>query len=233
MDIFHEYPTLWTSSIDISTGDQSCVRMMQITGTPEALDELQAALERREYLPRTVSGQQCCGDGQCQGISTSYEFECAPRRRLLYVYVEQLCACPSVHSIVARHLPKGTICEHSQNDGHAWWRLLMQSDEGLGTIRDQLQAAVGDDVSIEFGHVTRATEWSSEQFVDTSLDGGQQQAITNAVQQGYYERPREITIEELAAQLDIPKSTLSYRLRIAEATLVKEYVKRFEPPKTS
>nr|WP_231753940.1 helix-turn-helix domain-containing protein [Natronomonas sp. CBA1123] len=45
-----------------------------------------------------------------------------------------------------------------------------------------------------------------------------------AVEAGYYETPREIETYELAEQLGIPGSTLSYRLRRAEAWLAKRYV---------
>jgi predicted DNA binding protein len=45
-----------------------------------------------------------------------------------------------------------------------------------------------------------------------------------AVERGYYETPREITVEELAEELDLPRSTLSYRLRRAEAELVRSFV---------
>jgi len=43
-----------------------------------------------------------------------------------------------------------------------------------------------------------------------------------AVEHGYYESPREIDAGDLADHLDIPRSTLTYRLRRAEEHLAKQ-----------
>ncbi|ELZ08665.1 helix-turn-helix domain-containing protein, partial [Natrialba aegyptia] len=45
---------------------------------------------------------------------------------------------------------------------------------------------------------------------------------------GYYETPRQIDLSELADRLDVPRSTLSYRLRRAEATLASTFVGEME-----
>jgi predicted DNA binding protein len=45
-----------------------------------------------------------------------------------------------------------------------------------------------------------------------------------AVDRGYFETPREVTLDELAADLDLPGSTVSYRLRRATAELAKSFV---------
>ncbi|ELY85169.1 bacterio-opsin activator HTH domain-containing protein [Natrialba taiwanensis DSM 12281] len=49
-----------------------------------------------------------------------------------------------------------------------------------------------------------------------------------AVEYGYYETPRQIDLSELADRLDVPRSTLSYRLRRAEATLASTFVGEME-----
>lgn len=54
----------------------------------------------------------------------------------------------------------------------------------------------------------------------------QRATLRAAIEHGYYETPREITISELAAVLDVPQSTVSYRLRQAEAQLAKGYLHR-------
>jgi len=45
-----------------------------------------------------------------------------------------------------------------------------------------------------------------------------------AVEHGYYESPREVDVGELADHLDVPRSTLTYRLRRAEERLAKAHV---------
>ena len=52
----------------------------------------------------------------------------------------------------------------------------------------------------------------------------QEAALRAAVEHGYYESPREIDVGELAEHLDVPRSTLTYRLRRAEQRLAKQYV---------
>ena len=48
--------------------------------------------------------------------------------------------------------------------------------------------------------------------------------MTTAVEHGYYETPREIDLSELAEKLDVPRSTLTYRVRRAEAQIAKQFV---------
>ncbi|WP_299331855.1 helix-turn-helix domain-containing protein [Haloplanus sp.] len=45
-----------------------------------------------------------------------------------------------------------------------------------------------------------------------------------ALNHGYYRTPREVTLDGLAAELGVPRSTLSYRLRRAEERLVSGYL---------
>lgn len=49
----------------------------------------------------------------------------------------------------------------------------------------------------------------------------QRRAAVRALAAGYYERPRETSLEALAAELDISKSALSQRLTAVEAKLAK------------
>ena len=55
------------------------------------------------------------------------------------------------------------------------------------------------------------------------LSPEQRAALEAAVEHGYYETPREVTVDDLATRLEIPRSTLTYRLRRAEAYLAESY----------
>ena len=50
-----------------------------------------------------------------------------------------------------------------------------------------------------------------------------------AIEHGYYQTPREIETYELAEKLNLPGSTLAYRLRRAEAQLAETYVSDHSP----
>jgi predicted DNA binding protein len=58
----------------------------------------------------------------------------------------------------------------------------------------------------------------------TGLSPEQEAALRAAVEHGYYETPRDVDVSELATHLDVPRSTLTYRLRRAEEHLAKQYV---------
>lgn len=60
------------------------------------------------------------------------------------------------------------------------------------------------DVRIDLGRVT-AKQW---------------EALELAHDRGYYDRPRDADLSELATELSISKSAVSQRLRAAEATII-------------
>ena len=221
VDAFYDQPELTASAIDICTGDSSYVRLHRIQGPTDAADRLEALLDERDHLPRAV------GHRPCRGTGTSFSLECTTHRRLIYSYVEGIRSCESVQGVVCSTLSRGTVCEVHQREGVESWRLLMRSDENVGLVYERLEANLRDGLSLEVGHLGEAAEWHSGGIVDAGLTGTQLQAVQEAAARGYYERPREITVEALAAKLDVPPSTLSYRLRMAEATLVKRYLERF------
>jgi hypothetical protein len=54
----------------------------------------------------------------------------------------------------------------------------------------------------------------------------QQEALTLAVERGYYAQSRKATLSELAAELDIGKSAVSHRLQAAESKIIRNYLPR-------
>lgn len=68
---------------------------------------------------------------------------------------------------------------------------------------------------------------------EVTLDVGiltdkQRDALELALEQGYYERPRNASLSDLAEQLDISKSAVSQRIRSAEIKLIKGALGRYE-----
>jgi predicted DNA binding protein len=100
----------------------------------------------------------------------------------------------------------------------------MQNDEKIGMVYDTIGARLADGIEFEFGHLEDATEWQNELLSSRQVRSEQQQVLELAVDRGYFETPREVTLDELADELDIPRSTVSYRLRRATAELAKGYV---------
>lgn len=87
--------------------------------------------------------------------------------------------------------------------------------ERLSALGDQLET-FGMDYTVE--HVYDSFD------PETLLTDRQRRALTTAVERGYYDTPRECTLTDLAAELDVAKSTLSEVLHRAEGTVLKRIV---------
>lgn len=59
---------------------------------------------------------------------------------------------------------------------------------------------------------------------DDILSDRQEHVLTTALEEGYYESPRDSSLTELAEELDIAKSTLSETLRRAEGQVIDSFL---------
>ena len=108
----------------------------------------------------------------------------------------------------------GTVLEAWGTSG--WWHLRMRFDhrEDLARTHDRLlDAGIHADVQ-------RVSDLTDESIAHTRLTPQQREAIAAAFERGYFEIPREISMEELAGELEISHQALSERLRRAYETLV-------------
>ena len=108
-------------------------------------------------------------------------------------------------------------------DGRECFDLLLSD-------RDELSDAV--ELLSEFGHVSvdrispdfrrevvpSHAEW---QELLSSIPSRQRDILNKAVELGYFEIPREVTLEELADELGITKTTASTHLRKAEGKIIE------------
>lgn len=112
----------------------------------------------------------------------------------------------------------GTVLDAQMRDGEWMLRMLFPHRKGLSN-------AVGD---IEDGgarvDVRRMVEADQDDDLEmtATLTEPQQEAISEAYRQGYYDVPREISLEELARELEISHQALSERLRRANRVLASE-----------
>ncbi|QLG48055.1 helix-turn-helix domain-containing protein [Natrinema halophilum] len=133
--------------------------------------------------------------------------------RLQYTeVVASVCRCVYAHG--------GTVLDAQVSDEQWTLRLLFPH-------RDELSTAVSDieerGVRIDVKRMVEAGQ--DEDFETTAaLTEPQQEAIAEAYQQGYYDVPREISLEELANELEISHQALSERLRRANRVLAGEQV---------
>lgn len=96
----------------------------------------------------------------------------------------------------------------------AWiFQLRFPSRDALVEFNDECKA---NDVSVQVTHL-RSAECGDEPLL--GLTEKQQELLTVAYEEGYFEVPRGISQDELAARLDVSKSAISQRLRRAMTEL--------------
>lgn len=108
----------------------------------------------------------------------------------------------------------GSLLEATATEG--WWQIRMR-------FLDREELCETNDRLVEFGvnaDLRRITELTDDSRTHTRLTPEQQEALSAAFEHGYFEIPRQISMEELAAELGISHQALSERLRRAYETLV-------------
>lgn len=218
MDLFIETPEARSTTFLCSMGNAQLWRLDRITGPPSVVERATAILEESGYDQLSIS------DRACSGRHYSDVLQNASRRSLVYSYFEDLVHCDSVPTITNRYITGALLFEVTRRENTERWRILMEDDKKVGILYDTLGATLRDGLSFHFGQVNDATGPILGLFDGISIRPEQSRVLRLAARQGYYETPRGTTLDELAAELDCPRSTVSYRLRRAEAALVEEFM---------
>ncbi|WP_254764578.1 helix-turn-helix domain-containing protein [Natrinema marinum] len=125
--------------------------------------------------------------------------------------VGSICRCVYTHG--------GTVLDAHVTDGQWTLRLLFPDREGLSSAVSAIEER---DVRIDIKRMVEAGQNDDLETTAAALTEPQQEAIAEAYRQGYYDVPREISLEELANELDISHQALSERLRRANRVLAGE-----------
>lgn len=111
---------------------------------------------------------------------------------------------------------KATVLDAYGQKG--WWtlRILFPEHDGLSRANEFSENA-GLTFKIKTIH-----EMEAERHGRFGLTETQHETLQAAIKQGFYDIPRSVTIDELAADLDISHQALSERLRRAHRNLVQD-----------
>ncbi|SDJ68979.1 hypothetical protein SAMN05216226_107133 [Halovenus aranensis] len=98
-------------------------------------------------------------------------------------------------------------------DGSVNWEITATQDR-LSRLADQLREF---DITFDVRSVTHEIE-TTQLLTDRQIE-----ILTHAVETGYYDTPRTNTLTDLAADLDLAKSTCSETLHRAEEKVIKQF----------
>jgi predicted DNA binding protein len=146
--------------------------------------------------------------------------------RILYLHVSKTDGrsryrCLSKHPCVIRRLiDSGLMVESLQyRDGEA---TVFGAVVGRDVLKGVMEAA-GETVGVKLERVypleSEATESPARRW---DLTPAQEECIQTALEMGYFEMPRQVSSENVAAALGISKSAFLERLRRAEAALFQQ-----------
>jgi predicted DNA binding protein len=218
MDAFIEHESLRSEATISPLGPDRLWRLELVTGEPDALERVEPLLLDEALDRESISARECRGD------RTHSLVEEGRRHRVVYTHLAEASYCDTVPFVATQYLDGGELYQVVREGDTARWRVMMQHDEKVGMLYDTLGAQLADGLRFEFGHLEEVTNWRGGLLASRSLRSEQREVLELAVERGYFETPREVTLDELADQLDVPRSTVSYRLRRATAELAKDFV---------
>jgi predicted DNA binding protein len=220
-DALADHPDARIRSLSLHATDERLWRVDHATGTPAALAAIEEAFLTGDYYA------DCLATEDCGATQTTRVLDRSDETLVLYSDWERTPTCASVPHIARDHLGDGLLFETRHEGRHYTWRIVHSGAGDAAAFFDALEAAVGDCARMEMlrSATTEADAPTGDANGDADgLSPEQEAALRAAVEHGYYESPREVDVGDLAAHLDVPRSTLTYRLRRAEERLAKRHV---------
>ena len=117
----------------------------------------------------------------------------------------------------------GTILKAHGHDSQWLLRILFPDRDALSATHDFCEQY---DLSLDIRNIFELRESPGGRY---GLTEEQYRTLVTAAEMGYYEVPRRVKLEELAAELDITHQALSELLRRGHDTLIKDTLMLEEP----
>jgi predicted DNA binding protein len=219
MDVFHEQPTLSCRSSACYSNEAAMWRIDHVHGTEEAVEAFSEVFLDEDRC------NECLDRPTCDSSREYHVLDHGPESRTIYTYRQEVHRCHSLPYFVLDHVGDGVVLESRRTDGEYRWKILYPGNEGIGELFDTVEGLLRDGLSLELSHLRQSGNWDAGTRTAFRLSHDQWDILRHAVEGGYYTRPREVTVAELSDQLDLPRSTVQYRLRSAEDLIVSEFVR--------
>lgn len=220
MDIFrqHDSLSLWSSTIFASS--KHMWRLDHAKGTTDALSAFDGV-----FLDETRCNE-CFDVHQCETGRTYHVLDRRETSRTIYTLRHEIEECRSVPYFILKQVNRGVIFESRRVGSEYRWRVLFPSDCPIGEAYDEMEATLRDGVTLSLSHISSTGNWNAVERVISDFSPEHWQVLQAAVAHGYYERPREVSVSDLASILGEPRSTVQYRLRTAEDRIISQFVQQ-------
>jgi predicted DNA binding protein len=218
IDLLAASPESRSSGLLCALTEGCAWRLDRVTGPTDTVERASSILTDESYTGLSISGRTCSLD------KYSDVLEETPGSRVVYTYFDDIARCDSVPTITNRYVDGGLLFVVTREGDAERWRILMQDETKVGMLYDTLAASLRDGLTFQFEHLKQVTSSPTTPFEARSLRSEQRRVLEVAFDEGYYETPRETTLDDIADRLDWPRSTVSYRLRRAEAEVVAEFL---------
>lgn len=212
MDVFIRNPDVVATSLDVSASLDGGWRLVRLSGPEDGLDALEDV-----YLDPAVCNDCTYPHPACDGEFEYEVLESEPTARTVYKYAADVSYCHSVTFLALSHFGTGLVFDTEQRGREYRYRILVPSDADVRGFLDLLDEELPAGVSLDVERVGEPDQWHRPGHSLAELPVEQRQALETAFGLGYYETPRRAGLDDVARELDLPLSTLRYRLRRAEA----------------
>lgn len=216
-DVFIDYPNVVMTSLSCSVTANSIWYLNRITGPAAALDRLDDVFLDPTHCNECLDAQRCDTEWTYELLSSG------ETSRTVYAYGTDGDDCHSIPVLGVTHLGDGLFYDAERRGDQYRWRILVPDDAQVGDLYDTINDGLRDGLRLQLNHLTEPTRWGDTVVSLSGIPHEQRSVLREAVERGYYETPRAVTTQELADELDIPQSTVQYRLSRAEAWLATEF----------
>ncbi|QGA82130.1 helix-turn-helix domain-containing protein [Halomicrobium sp. LC1Hm] len=217
MDLFVETPSLYARSQACFANADAMWRIDRIVGPSDVLDRLDDL-----YLDESICNE-CLDMEQCSSTREYQLLDAGPEHRLVYTRRQEIDRCHSIPYLAVDYVGDGVLFDAERSGDEYVWRVLMPEATPVGELYDAIERNLRDGLTLELGHVAGIDGWRGDDAFDADLTVEERRTLQAAVDAGYYRTPRETTVGELGERLDVPRSTVQYRLQRAEGKAVEQF----------
>lgn len=173
------------------------------------------ALTRSHGTHEVVARDDVCVDGDCDpGCECRATVETDEGTRMVGKRMDENCVCP----VFRDHDCVSSV--KAVDRGELVIEVSLPSRDVLTSIVETLRDR---GATVELRSISNVGASSSRRQLTidaNSITEKQREAIAVAIEAGYYEKPREADLSDLADRLDVSRSAVSQRLTAAESTLI-------------